>query len=133
VRTDGLWRASCVEAFLGPTSGDEYLEFNFSPGGPWAAYAFDGPRRGMRALELREPDAQVRRDEHGFSLAVNLQLPESLAAAWDGGWRCALTAVLLDAEGRPGYWTLRHPPGAADFHDDANFALTLPPPSGAAG
>src|SRR4029450_11259927 len=46
-RADGLWKTTCAEAFVGLSRG-AYLEFNFSPSGKWAAYRFEGPRKGMR-------------------------------------------------------------------------------------
>src|SRR4051794_37365458 len=47
-RTDNLWQTTCFELFLKPTDGTAYFEFNFSPSGEWAAYAFASPRVGMR-------------------------------------------------------------------------------------
>jgi hypothetical protein len=48
-RVDGLWRTSCCELFLAQPDTPAYLEFNFSPTGDWAAYAFESPREGRRA------------------------------------------------------------------------------------
>jgi hypothetical protein len=39
-RVDELWRHSCFEAFLMAGDGPGYREYNFSPSGEWAAYAF---------------------------------------------------------------------------------------------
>lgn len=51
-RADGLWQATCFELFvLDPRSG-AYLEYNMSPSGCWAAYAFDGYREAMRELAV---------------------------------------------------------------------------------
>jgi hypothetical protein len=44
-RADNLWQTTCFELFLKPAEGASYLEFNFSPSGEWAAYAFDAPAR----------------------------------------------------------------------------------------
>lgn len=54
-RADGLWRRTCFELFLGEPDSAAYREYNFSPSGEWAAYAFDGYRDGMRALAMRDP------------------------------------------------------------------------------
>jgi hypothetical protein len=43
VHTDGLWRQTCFEAFIGAASA-RYCEYNFSPSGAWAAYHFSGYR-----------------------------------------------------------------------------------------
>jgi len=59
-RCDELWRHTCCELFAAPVAlvataqGGAYREFNFSPSGDWAAYAFDSPRCGMRPLALDE-------------------------------------------------------------------------------
>ena len=50
VRTDGLWRHSCFEAFIGHGGARDYWEYNFSPSGAWAAYHFTGYREGMAPL-----------------------------------------------------------------------------------
>jgi hypothetical protein len=42
---DGLWEHSCFEAFVGVLGEAGYHEFNFSPSGQWAAYAFSGYRQ----------------------------------------------------------------------------------------
>jgi len=54
-RTDGLWRTTCFELFLRRPGNDAYFEFNFSPAGRWAAYRFDGYRRGGRDLDFPTP------------------------------------------------------------------------------
>lgn len=54
-RVDGLWQHSCFELFLSNTDDGSYCEFNFSPSGEWAAYAFDSYRSGMRPLAVRDP------------------------------------------------------------------------------
>src|SRR5687767_13413637 len=50
VRTDGLWRHSCFEAFIGHGGANDYWEYNFSPSGAWAAYHFCTYREGMAPL-----------------------------------------------------------------------------------
>ena len=38
-RADGLWRRTCLEAFVRPMPGEACaFEFNLSPSGEWAAY-----------------------------------------------------------------------------------------------
>src|SRR5579871_6753987 len=43
-RRYGLWRHTCFEAFLREPGQRAYCELNFSPGGDWAAYAFEDVR-----------------------------------------------------------------------------------------
>src|SRR3989337_36218 len=42
-RGDDLWQSTCFELFL-RGDGAAYREYNFSPSGEWAAYAFDSYR-----------------------------------------------------------------------------------------
>ena len=41
---DGLWEHTCFEAFIAVEGEAGYHEFNFSPSGQWAAYAFSDYR-----------------------------------------------------------------------------------------
>ena len=54
-RADGLWQRTCFELFVFDEDSGSYMEFNFSPSGEWAAYAFDGYRTGMRPLDVKAP------------------------------------------------------------------------------
>lgn len=44
VRKDGLWQATCFEAFLQPSGQDKYYEFNFALNPAWNAYEFSAYR-----------------------------------------------------------------------------------------
>lgn len=130
VRTDGLWRATCVEAFVTTSEASGgYLEFNVAPGGPWAAYVFDRYRDGMRDQPLsKRPEVFLDLGETWFSIETEVELP----AAWAvHPWVIALAAVLKAPDGSLSYWALRHPPGAPDFHHPDCFALTLGAPRSA--
>jgi hypothetical protein len=119
--TDGLWRTTCLEAFLKPEGGEGYRELNFAPSGAWAAYAFAGYRDGMAPLEIATPRIEVRRDDDAFELDVTLdRLPPP------GRCRLALSAVIEETSGAKSYWALAHPDGRPDFHHAASFAATLP-------
>ncbi|CAA9503823.1 MAG: hypothetical protein AVDCRST_MAG09-1246 [uncultured Sphingomonas sp.] len=117
-RADELWRTTCFELFLQDTRG--YREYNFAPSGAWAAYAFDGYRSGLGALEP-EHHPQIGADDLGDSLIVDVII--DLA----GERRFGLSAVIEEVSGTKSYWALAHPPGRPDFHHDACFAATLPP------
>lgn len=123
VRTDGLWQATCFELFVKPEGQAGYLEFNFSPSGAWAAYAFDGYRTGMRNIEITGP--VIQRIDGGISVSLDLPpLPQ-------GPWHVGLSAIIEEHGGAKSYWALAHPPGKPDFHHADCFALELPAASGA--
>ncbi len=118
VRTDGLWRATCFEAFVRTEAGG-YVEYNLSPSGAWAAYRFDGYREGMRDLEMPAPFIVTRSAPGQFVLTADVTLPE------DTGDAVGLAAVIRAMDGAIGYWALAHPSDKPDFHHPDSFALDL--------
>jgi hypothetical protein len=120
-RTDELWHHTCFEAFVRPSTGSAYYEFNFSPSTQWAAYRFSDYRSGMRAAtEIAAPWIEVRSDEATYTLQAALEL-DGLSSPL----RLGLSAVLEETNGRKSHWALAHPPGKADFHHADCFALEL--------
>jgi hypothetical protein len=118
-RADELWRHTCFEAFVRPSAGPGYYEFNFSPSTQWAAYQFSGYRSGMRvATEIAAPRIKVRSTAESYTLQASLEL-EGLSVPW----RLGLSAVLEETNGRKSYWALAHPPGKPDFHHSDCFTL----------
>jgi hypothetical protein len=118
-RTDELWRHTCFEAFVRPSPGPAYCEFNFSPSTQWAAYGFDSYRSGMRvAAEIGAPRIEVRSSADSYTLQAALELGELSLP-----WRIGLSAVLEETNGRKSYWALAHPPGKPDFHHSDCFTL----------
>ena len=120
-RADELWRHTCFEAFVRPSIGSAYYEFNFSPSTRWTAYQFSSYRSGMRvATEIAAPRIEVRSTAESYTLQAALEF---------GGLslprRLGLSAVLEETNGRKSYWALAHPPGKADFHHADCFALEL--------
>ena len=69
------------------------------------------------------PKIICRRRENRLEADVDVHLADLLPRA---ELLLGLSAVLEDLHGRISYWALAHPPGNADFHDDAGFALKLP-------
>jgi hypothetical protein len=121
--TDGLWRHTCLEVFVGHPAPGPYLEFNFAPSGQWAAYRFSGYRAGMAPLTgIRPPRIEVRTRPDQLLLSADLELPRDVAA---GRLRLAVTAVVESAEGVLAYWAQRHAPGRPDFHHPHSFALEI--------
>ena len=102
--------------------GPGYREFNFSPSGEWAVYAFRGYRdSGELEVELA-PAIVVRRTMNRLELDAEISrdlLPQGRSL------RLGLSAVVEDADGGLSYWALRHAPGKPDFHHPDAFALPL--------
>ena len=117
-RADGLWRTTCAEAFVGLPRG-AYLEFNFSPSGQWAAYRFDGPRRGMRP-EPASIDVFLDLGDDWFSIEGAVD-----CAALEPGLTLGLSAVIEEQGGLKSHWALAHSPGPPDFHDRSCFTALL--------
>lgn len=128
--TDLLWQHSCCELFLSREGSCAYREFNFSPSGQWAAYAFSDTRQRDQTAEAgwrTRPELSFRSTNNGFELSARLaatQMPEG-----DGALKVGLAAVLelraSDGTGYCTYWALHHPSPQADFHHRSTFALTL--------
>jgi hypothetical protein len=128
-RRDELWRHTCFEAFVSAPQAPGYCEFNFSPGGDWAAFQFEDYRRGMTAAAVRTaPVVQVDARPGRLALCATLELDGVAALAGARQLRLALAAVLEDQQGALSYWALTHPPGKPDFHHRAGFALELQAP-----
>lgn len=124
VRADGLWSTTCFECFLRPAGGQAYQEYNFSPSGRWAAYAFDSYRAGMRELPV-VVEPHVGQDEEGEAGAYVCVADLDLADTPDMPIQLGLSAVIEEAGGRKSYWALAHPPGPPDFHHPDCFTLEL--------
>ena len=121
-----LWRHTCCEAFVRRAGSAAYHEFNFSPSGEWAAYAFERYREGALLGDAAlDPHVSARAtaDTLALDAAIPLQLlsPEHASATL----AIALAAVVEEADGRVSYWALRHATGKPDFHHAEAFALEL--------
>lgn len=123
---DSLWQHTCFEAFVGGLGDEAYREFNFSPSGQWAAYAFTGyRRRDENFVADRSPQICTRVFAGRLEMDVSLP-PLSLPPA--DRLQLAL-AVVVEADdigdGRHSYWALRHSAERPDFHRRDAFALEL--------
>ena len=125
---DGLWRHTCFEVFVGSAGSAAYREFNFSPSGDWAAYAFGAPRvRDPSAEPLRSPRLACTRTAH--RLTLDAWLPwAALPPGIDAGALVGLSAVIETLDGGLAYWALRHPAARPDFHDRAGWTARGPRP-----
>jgi hypothetical protein len=125
-RVDGLWRHTCFEAFVMAGEGPGYREFNFSPSGEWAVYAFRGYRDGGESEAAPGPGIAVRLRGDRLELIAKLR-PACLPPV--RSLRLGLSAVVEDRGGMLSYWALRHPAGPPDFHHADSFAFQLALPS----
>ena len=121
---DGLWQHTCCEVFVACKGCPAYQEFNFSPCGAWAAYAFARYREAApSALDAPAPRVSVRSAQDKLELDALIDL-ERLSSVHAHA-RLALAVVIEDQDGLLSYWALAHPIGAPDFHHPRAFALEL--------
>lgn len=126
-RADGLWRRTCLEAFIARTGARVYHELNFSPSGQWAAYRFCAYRSGMEPIPLRAaPAAHWRFETDRVELDVLLPIDCVPAADSGSSLRIGLAAVIEARSGTITHWALRHDAGGPDFHRATSFVLELP-------
>ena len=68
-----LWQHTCCEVFVARTGSSGYLEFNFSPSGEWAGYAFERYRNGA-AFEAPDPKIALRVSPARLELEASIQV-----------------------------------------------------------
>jgi hypothetical protein len=132
-RADSLWEHTCFEVFIAVGGDAAYHEFNFSPSGQWAAYAFSGYRQrdaagGLQLASTSSPHIVTRRFADRLELDAILSpdlLPSGAAA---GTLQLGVSAVVEAADGRRTYWALRHATARPDFHRRDAFTLELAAP-----
>ena len=116
-RANDLWRHTCFEVFVRTPEG--YCEFNLSPSGQWASYAFADYREGMTdAAEVATLEPLDGASDQ-VALEARIQLPPDASAL-------GLSAVVEDVDGSVSYWALAHPSDKPDFHHPDSFTLALP-------
>jgi hypothetical protein len=120
-RRDELWRHTCLELFARRETAADYVEFNFSPSGDWAAYGFESYRRGAAPFE-QQPVGITSHPLGPGQLRIQAcaQLPRAILR-----WRLGFAAVVEADDGTLGYWALRHSGEKPDFHAAENFHLAL--------
>jgi len=117
---DRLWEHTCGELFIARKGEPGYQEFNFSPTGEWAHYAFSDYRKPTLAMNPAAPQITVRREANRLVLDARAPL------RGDGAIMVAISAVVEERDdGVLSYWALRHPPGKPDFHHRDAFAMEL--------
>lgn len=147
VFTDGLWEHTCFELFVGVQGESAYHEFNFSPSGQWAAYAFSGYREKMGQKSFPSPSffkggglgrdsancygvessfrVCTRGSEGGFILETLIPTTDLPANPEHKPYALSLTAVIETTTGEKSYWALQHTLDHPDFHHRSGF-MTVP-------
>ncbi len=128
--SDGLWEHTCFEAFVAVPGRLAYREFNFSPSGLWASYAFTAYRqRDESAREVAAPQIVTRRSAGRLEVAATLPasvLPAGMEVLDVG--LCAVVEAADVVDGQHSYWALAHGAARPDFHLRDSFSLRLARP-----
>src|SRR5882672_1300960 len=91
-----LWRHTCCELFVREKGVPAYHEFNFSPSGEWAAYAFTKYREGA-TLDAEELNPQVAIESTGTRLDLYALVDLArLPRAYAGAPLCVGLAVIIE-------------------------------------
>jgi hypothetical protein len=121
-----LWRNTCCELFVREKGAEPYHEFNFSPSGEWAAYAFGKYRDGATlADEGLNPQVAVHSGDARFDLYARVELARLAPSYRRVRLAIALAVIVEETSGGLAYWALQHVAGKPDFHHPAAFALEL--------
>lgn len=127
---EGLWQHTCFEAFIAVVDDEtctRYHEFNFSPSGQWAAYAFNNYRQRKVWHISNPPTIHCTRSSNQLTLETVIHIADLPDKPPHQPYRLGLTAVLETKAGELSYWALCHPPGTPDFHHRRGFTLSLNP------
>lgn len=124
---DFLWQHTCFEVFIAVEGEPGYREFNFSPSGAWAMYAFSSYRTRLEpTVSARGVPSILSGWAQGEFRLTALISTADLPPRRDGAaLEIGLCAVIEEADGRLSYWALRHHPDKPDFHARDGLALRL--------
>ena len=121
---NGLWEHTCFEVFVAVAGEAGYHEFNFSPSGQWAAYAFSD-YRVCRAWTAIQTPAISFTHTHGHLLLEAVIALLIYREHWGKPLQLGLAAVIEASDGSLSYWALHHPEVRPDFHHRSGFILSL--------
>ena len=125
---DELWRHTCFEAFVGREGSPAYYEFNFSPSGRWAVYAFADTRQRVDLDPTAvAPTMEWRHAGERLSLDATVPLAR-LPNIANAVLLVGVSAVIERRDGAQSFWALRHPGDRPDFHRPESRTLRLEPP-----
>ncbi len=125
---DELWRHTCFELFIASKGEPHYYEFNFSPSGEWAAYAFARYRERVPLnpeAALISPCVTVCLSAGKLELDAMVRLDHLSPRHIDSRLVLGLSAVVETHDGSLSYWALKHPLDKPDFHHPNAFVLEL--------
>jgi len=124
---DRLWQHTCFECFVRAHGAEAYLEFNFSPSGEWAHYAFERYRVRVPARAAQLDGAITARSKEGTRLDLETCIPLEtfLPQEARGPLDLGLSTVVEHSDGTLSYWALAHPAGKPDFHHADAHTLKL--------
>jgi hypothetical protein len=121
-----LWQHTCFEIFVRRKHLPAYHEFNFSPSGEWAVYAFERYREAAApGHDDLTPRIAVRSTAMKLELDVALDLRGLSSRHTTDALMVAISAVIEARDGSLSYWALEHAPGKPDFHHSNAFVLGL--------
>jgi hypothetical protein len=125
--TDELWQHTCFEAFIAVEEDEvyPYHEFNFSPSGHWAAYAFGDYRERKQWRAQSAPAINCMRSQEGLSIKTVIKEADLPHNPLNRPYRLGLSAVLETKQNELSYWALFHPSGKPDFHHRSGFTLSF--------
>ncbi len=131
-RRDELWRHTCFELFAARAGESAYCEFNFTPSGDWAAYAFAGYRASRHDALQQRVEVTARAGSDGrMQLCARLDLGAALGLDADAlehaRWQLNCAAIIEHNDGTLSYWAVHHPRAQPDFHDRDGFRIALEP------
>ena len=123
---DDLWKSTCFELFVAVEGDAGYHEFNFSPSGQWAAYAFSNYRERSEWTSSQAPYISISQTNNGLLLLEAMITAADIPANTSGKpLQLGLAAVIEAEDGSCSYWALLHPSDHPDFHHRAGFACIL--------
>jgi len=122
---DGLWEHICFEVFIAVAGKANYYEFNFSPSGQWAAYAFSDYRMPDAWKASQAPTINFTQTHEHLHLEVVIHTDDLHQNIAGKSFQLGLTAVIEANDGSRSYWALHHPEVHPDFHHRAGFILSL--------
>jgi hypothetical protein len=118
-RRDGLWQATCVEAFLQPSGLQKYYEFNFALTPAWNGYEF---------TEYRKPQPpEATADFVLKAMSWNSEQKHLIVRLENNSgyqkFQAGLTAILQEKSGNKHYYAVAHKGPKPDFHLSESFIL----------
>lgn len=123
---DGLWKHSCFEVFVAVPGEPGYREYNFSPSGQWAIYAFRSWRARIDGFTVAAaPEIEVHTIERGLRLRARVPAAALPSVPPGGTLQVGLAAVIERSDGQVEHWAVRHAAAQPDFHARDTFVLVL--------